>query len=1025
MSADPNQTLPLPRNFGGYELIDEIGAGGMGVIYRARQPGLDRLCAVKMLKTDGAEKGWNEEQLRAEAKAAASLDHPNIVGIYEVGQAEGRLFFSMELVDGIDLTRFVRGRLLSPKLVASYVRKIAEAVHYAHARGILHCDLKPANILIDQRDEPRITDFGLARRIGFDSAKTRSSYGAGSPNFMAPEQVSAKCGAIGVGTDVFGIGATLYYLLTDRPPFRGESFTSTLQAVVERDPVAPRTLRPGIPVDLETICLKCLEKRPVRRYHSVAEVVEELDRFLQDIPVKARHITEIERGWRLARRHPVLTGMTLAIASLVATVAVVSSIATIHINRLLEIAQQDERHARASELETRRNLYASGITLAFQALTDGNNERVRDLLQSLRPTTDATNDLRGWEWRFLWSLSAPDELQVIADSGATVESIHLLSGGREILTSDNSFHVKRWELGTGRQLQAFQPHSASSVLSWLDPKERWLAVTDRGPQARENRVILLNPFNGNKLLEFDGVGFSVLRAASPDGRELWTVNGQEAIAYSSESGAPLRQIAFDGENPQRAFTVSLDGRWAAWGLDSGRVVLGDARTGQRLHTYEGHVVNPPFPAEVDALQFSPDGRLLASGATDGKIRLWDVNARRAGPVLTAHPDFVTTLAFSGDGQHLFSSGRDPFLKIWHLPDGHLEATLRHHSGIIHSALFLPGDQELLTASEDGKVRRWPTHPPIRDEIFTNLPASYGMADFTSDGLHFSWSESTSSSGSGGVQPVFGLQSLLHFNRDTNVLARAIVIPKGEPGWVASYRFGGAVRIESIAGDKVLEQPMTNWITMPFGGSSIASFSADGRRLLVADLYNGIQVFGIPELRLIRRVMGQRFEGAALSPDGHWFAGVQLSGASVIGSVDQDLSHSVPPGALQVQNVVFSPDGTVVAFESMAGEIQVYRVASGVSIGTFHAPSSGIVSAAFSPDGKRLAVGSIEGTIYFWDLGTGRELGAFHADCGMVGGIRFGQDGGLTVLGSKAHRRWKVPTLGEIDGKVQAAGSKGR
>ncbi len=1004
--------------------MEEIGSGGMGVIYRARQPGLDRLCAVKMLKADGTEKGWSEEQLRAEAKAAASLDHPNIVGIFEVGQAEGRLYFSMELVDGQDLTRFVRGRLLTSKVVAGYVRKIAEAVHYAHARGILHCDLKPANILIDQRDEPRITDFGLARRIGFDSAKSRSEYGAGSPNFMAPEQVSAKSGAIGVGTDVFGIGATLYYLLTDRPPFRGESLTSTLQAVVEGDPIRPRTLRPGIPIDLETICLKCLEKRPVRRYHSVAEVVEELDRFLEDIPVKARHITDIERGWRWARKHPVMTGMALAIASLVATVAIVSSLATLHINRLLEMAQQDEHRARASELETRRNLYTSGITLAFQALAEGNNERVRELLQSLRPTSESTNDLRGWEWRFLWGLSAPDELQVVADSGATVGSIHLMSGGREILSSDNSFHVKRWELGTGRQLQDFQPHAASSVLSLLDPRERWLAVTDREPQARANRVRLVDPRTGTKLIEFDGVGFSNPRAASPDGEELWMVNGQEAIAYSTERGTPLRRIPFGAENPQRTFTISSDGRWAAWGLDDGRVVLGDARTGQTLHTFEGHLVNPPFPTEVDALQFSPDGRFLASGATDGKIRLWDIETRRAGPALTAHPDFVTTLAFSGDGQHLFSSGRDPFLKIWHMPEGRLESTLRHHSGVIHSALFLPDDKELLTASEDGKIRRWPVQAPVRAEVFTNLPPSYGMADFTPDGLHFGWSESTSSGGKGGVQPVFGAQSLFDFNGDTNVLARAIVIPKGEPGWVATYRFGGVVRIESMTGGKVMERPITNWITMPFGGSSSASFSADGRRLMIADLYNGIQVFSIPDLRLIRQVIGRRFEAAALSPDGHWFAGVQLSGASVIGSVDQDLNHSVSPGALQVQAVVFSPDGTEVAFGSMAGEIQVYRVTSGARIGTFHAPSSGIVSGAFSPDGKRLAVGSIEGIIYFWDLSTGRELGAFHPDCGMVGGIRFAEDGGLIVLGSKAHCRWKVPTLAEIDAQVQAAARRG-
>ena len=1018
VSDEPNQSLPLPRPFGGYELLEEVGSGGMGVIYRARQPGLDRLCAIKMLKSGGAEKGWTGEQLRAEAKVAASLDHPNIVGIYEVGEVGNQLYFSMELVEGQDLNRFVRGRLLSPKVVATYVRKIAEAIQYAHERGVLHCDLKPANILIDQRDEPRITDFGLSRRTGPGAIQRNVEYGAGSPNFMAPEQASERCGAITGATDVFGIGATLYYLLTDRPPFRGETFTATLQAVINSDPVPPRTLRPAIPVDLETICLKCLEKRPVRRYRNPGEVMQELDRFLQDMPIKARHISGVERAWRLARRRPLLSGLAAATALLLGTVALVSSLATVHINRALDLARMEERRSKASELAVRRNLYTSDIALAFQALSDGNSERVRELLERQRPFPGAA-DFRGWEWRFLWALSSPDDLGVAIGNGSAVHSIHLFRGGKELITSDNNFHVQRWESGSWKRIQDFHPHSASSILTVLDPRERWLALTDRAPQATNNRVVLIDPITGTNLIQFDGIGFPIPRASSPDGKELWVVAEHAATAYSTETGALRRNVPFDGGNSQRAFDASSDGKWIAWGMDQGRIAVGDAKTGKTIRTIRGHPDNPPFPPLVQTVAISPDSQLLASGATDGTVRLWDLERLEPVAVLPGHPDFVTTVSFSSDGRHLVTSGRDSFIRIWSLPDGRLETTLRHHSGLITTAVFLPGDREILTAGEDGNVRRWPLKAPARAMVFTNFPPRYGIAEFTADGRHFAWSRTTSSDGNIGVNALFNSQTLTSYSADTNVLVRAVVVPETGPSWTATYRFGGKIRLESFNGGESAEYQIAPWVTMPQGGTSSTLFSASGHRLLVTDLYNGLQVFTVPGLKRIRHLQGRRFDGAALSPDGKWFAGVQLSGPSVIGEVNSDRTYPVDTGNMQIQNVVFSPSGDWVAFENMSGIIHVFKTFTGQHQYTLHAPTSGLTSMAFSLDEKRLVSGSIEGTLFFWDLTTGSELGAFNPHHGIVGGIRFMPDGSLVLLGTDAHCRWTVPTLAQLDAEKAA------
>jgi hypothetical protein len=302
-------------SFGDYELLRELARGGMGVVFRARQVSLNRPVALKMILAGRLADEADVRRFHLEAEAAANLDHPGIVPIYEVGQHEGQHYFSMGFVEGQSLAQRLAGGPLPPCEAAALLVKVAEAVAYAHQHGVIHRDLKPANILLDAHGSPRITDFGLAKNVQGDSGLTGSGQILGTPSYMPPEQAGGDRGAVGPAADVYAMGATLYCMVTGRPPFQAATVVDTVQMVVSQEPVPPRRLNVTIPRDLETIILKCLEKEPKRRYGSAAALAEDLQRFLDGEPILARPVSAFERALKWARRRP-------AIATLLAMVGV-------------------------------------------------------------------------------------------------------------------------------------------------------------------------------------------------------------------------------------------------------------------------------------------------------------------------------------------------------------------------------------------------------------------------------------------------------------------------------------------------------------------------------------------------------------------------------------------------------------------------------------------------------------------------------------------------------------------------------
>jgi tRNA A-37 threonylcarbamoyl transferase component Bud32 len=329
-------------SFGDYDLLEEIGRGGMGVVCKARQRSLNRHVALKLLRRDRWAEAADAQRFRNEPEMVAQLDHPHIVPIYEVGEHESRLFFSMKLIDGGSLAEQLGRFPAEPRSAARLVAEVARAVHHAHQRGILHRDLKPSNVLLDHDGQPHVVDFGLAKRIEADASLTQSGALVGTPNYMAPEQTTGQRGAVTTATDVYGLGAVLYVLVTGGPPFKGEDVLATLVQVREREPRPPSRVNRKVDRDLETICLKCLDKEPGRRYGSATEVADDLDRWLAGEPVWARRAGPWERAAKWVRRRPALAGL-IAVSAL----AVLGLVAGLfwHNDQLREAAEREQRQA--------------------------------------------------------------------------------------------------------------------------------------------------------------------------------------------------------------------------------------------------------------------------------------------------------------------------------------------------------------------------------------------------------------------------------------------------------------------------------------------------------------------------------------------------------------------------------------------------------------------------------------------------------------------------------------------------------
>jgi eukaryotic-like serine/threonine-protein kinase len=642
---------PATRSFGDYELIELIAQGGMGVVYKARQKSLNRMVALKTVLFGPLASPDFVKRFQAEAVAAASLQHPNIVAIHDVGIHGGQHFFVMDYVDGPSLAQVAGRQPLPPRRAAGYLKTIAEAIHYAHEHGILHRDLKPSNVLIDSQDQPRVTDFGLAKSLcdaqlsASSSQLTLSWEVLGSPSYIPPEQALGKRGKVSRQSDVYALGATLYHLVTGRPPFQGETVTEVLQQVLNTEPLAPRLLQPSLPRDLETICLKCLEKEIPRRYQSAQELADDLGRFLEDKPIRARPVGALGKAGKWCRRRPALAAMGTALA-LTGAVGLTGVI-------------WQSRRASKNALLARQSAYAADMKLAQGAVDGRDIGSAMSLLNRYEPSGDSQADVRHWEWRYLWQLSQSDELLRLHRYPDKIRALAVSKDGKFLAVQTAGDKAALWDLTTQRPITEF-PNSGLEAIAF-SPDDRLLAVAGQSPLG-EATVDLWDVLSRERKATLSYTSPVRSLAFSPGGSILATFedNGKvEVVEWSTGRICNNFVMRPPRRSEAGVVTFSPDGNWLAVGEDFGTVLL--------MRWPDGDLV--PVETQptngVSALAFSPDSKMLAAGFCYnlGTIRLWEVESAQSQGQLT-NAGSVTAMAFSPDGQRLAAGAYGQTIQVW-------------------------------------------------------------------------------------------------------------------------------------------------------------------------------------------------------------------------------------------------------------------------------------------------------------------------------------------------------------------------
>lgn len=1002
---DPDPTLLFLRQFGDYELIHEIARGGMGVVYRARQRSLGRIVAVKMLLGGEFAAPDFVRRFQREAEAAARLRHPNIVAIYELGRWEGQHFLSMELIQGKSLADWVRDGPMPARRAATYLRAVAQAVAFAHAHGILHRDLKPSNVLIDDAsDQPRITDFGLAKPLSQDRSGvaawgpadrlTLSGCALGSPAYMAPEQASGAPD-IGPGADVYSLGALLYHLISGRPPFQSDSIAATLRQVMESEPLPPRQLNPSIPVDLQTLCLKCLEKAPARRYPSAQALVDELDRFLAHAPIAARPLGMGSRVARFCRRRPAIAALGLAVLALLVTILVISSVAALRV----AAARDAERQERQRFVTANRELRHAVSLLELQRAEDAFRAHdpsvaVAHLAALLRrePTNPvAASRLVSALVDGRWFSRAAPPLR----HGSGVRMVAFSPDDRQILSVTRTSWVHLSEVPTGRR-QFTLAHEGAVLSGCYSGDGQRLVTTSADGCAR-----VWSPADGRLLiapLRHEGP----VRWAefSPDSQRVVTASDdQTALIWSAVDGSRLRVLSGHASPVVRA-GFSPDGRRLATATERGEVRLWSAESGELMASLAGRV------DRVNALAFSPDGRKVAAAGDGGLAMVWSTSDLQAPGLALHHAAWapVWHITFSPDSQVVLTAAEDATARLWNASTGFpLSAPLVHEGGVVYAA-FSPEGHQVVTTSADisARVWNWRTGQPEGQPLRHREPVRW--AAFTADGQTLVTASDDETTQFWNLPPQrhptremrhpqevtaaeFFAADQSMFTASWDQTARLWDVRTGEP-LGAPFQHSAAVLCASLSDD----------------ASLAATGCADGSAA-VWDLKAHQRMTEIRgHTRAIWSVRFRRDSGAVVtaSEDGTARVWRVPSGQPIT----PPLVHQAP-----VRFAEFAPDGRTVVTASEDTTAGVWDAQTGVPLTPPLRHGDHVKGARFSPDGSRIVTASSDNTAKIWDARTGRAVTPPLQHARIVEGALFTSDGRrvVTVSQDRTSRVWDART----------------
>lgn len=1025
-------TLLERREFAGYVLLGEIARGGMGVVFSARQKRPERTVALKVIAAGELATPRMVERFRTEAEAAARLDHPHIVPIYEVGHHNGWHFFSMRLIEGSTLSEKLRRAPSSPEDTVRLMVKIARAIQHAHERGVLHRDLKPNNILIDAKGEPHLTDFGLAKMVESSVEMTLSNSVLGTPAYMAPEQAAGGTRDVTVSVDVYGLGAVFYEMISGRPPFEAPNTHALLRKVAEEDPLPPsRVRRPEQdaksksqivnPADLDAICLKCLEKEPSLRYHSAEEFADDLERCLRGEPILAQPSTATQRIRKWARRNPApaaVMGITL-VALLFITVI------SLAFNWKLTRARNS---AVANEAEARRQLLSHHLRENARRNSAGQSLLgTLPLVEALRmEDSDAASRQRINE-RLALSMRFSPPLVALWDAGGAPVQLQFSADGRRLLAVLRNGETRGWDLSSREPLAHPDTEGRTHRVSFINVDGSRIVEYFAAPPYAN----IWNPVTGEfPFLDLPTFGGSVA-AFSPDGK-LIASGGQNVRLWDGVSGAAV-DVLITNHVRCSWLLFSPDGRELITGHDQDEAWRWDVNTGQRLNevpltisadllprfssdgihclvsaTGHVHLLNwksqqvvhsVPAGRVLFDMTFSPNGKQFATAAFSDQVRIWNVESGEPVRTPIAHESGANRVAFSPDGTLLATAGFDYQLRIVRATDHRAVFPAIHHSALIESVVFSPDSRFMAASDAEGVVQVW----DLKSAAAPFLTGGEAMRRIA----YFESGERMAMEDSARALHFYDLQSGAEIGQSWSTPARPSQLSVD-----AHARFiAGAFRAEGVH----VWDFSTRKLLFQMDGSDHSSardvrgviLKPDGTEFVTMTPEGVLQRWSTADGKPLGPPMQNEHATYLIywSPDGRWIACGGDNSASVWDArTSARLGPSILPGNREtIADLRFSPKGNhlVVSFGNLSIEPAAARIYELPSLQVRAAPlrhGDGLSMAAFSPDSQFVATAGQDNVARIWRVTDGRPITGTLRHNGIVTGVLFSRDGRVLITG---------------------------